>query len=172
MSPCSVAGCFPLFETQKLAFVSCLPYGDLNLLPSTMASPPPPGAGQSYCWETLFVVPWQVTGTFREQPQKGLGEKEAAVWGGVGWGGVVAASSVFSSAGKFWVPLVLFKEKKYIYMKIKISKLIFSCYRKTNIKYYPCLCNHAVSVCASLPAMGWHLLRVGKIQQAAPRPEE
>lgn len=40
------------------------------------------------------------------------------------WGGVAAAALVFSSAGKFWVPLVLFKEKK-IYMKIKISKLIF-----------------------------------------------
>lgn len=80
---------------------------------------------------------------------------------------MAAAALVFSSAGKFWVPLVLFKEKKNIY-EDKNLKVDFSCYRKTNIKYYPCPCNHAVSVCASLQVMGWYLLRMGRSSKQHP----
>lgn len=70
---------------------------------------------------------------------------------------------VFSSEGSSGVPLVLFKEKKNIYIKIKNLKADFSCSRKTNIKHYPCPGIHVVSVCASLQVLGWHL-----IQQAIP----
>lgn len=64
----------------------------------------PQGAGHSYCWEPHFVVPWQVTGTFREQPQEGLGENESAVQGGVGvgWRQLHWSSVLQGSSGYLW----------------------------------------------------------------------
>lgn len=126
LSPCSVAGCFLLFETQKLAFVSCLLYGDLNLLPSTMASPPPPGAGQPYCWEPRFLwCPSRSQTLLENNLKKSWEGKEEAVhggnWGGVEWQRLHWSSVLQGSSGYLWFCL----RRKKIYMKIKISKLIF-----------------------------------------------
>lgn len=93
----------------------------------------------------------------RKQCMVGIG-------GGVEWQQLHWSSVLQGSSGYLWFCL---RRKKYIY-EDKNLKADFSCYRKTNIKYYPCPCNHAVSVCASLQVMGWYLLRMGKIQQAAP----
>jgi hypothetical protein len=59
-------------------------------------------------------VPWQVTGTFREQPQEGLEEKEAAVrgGGGVGWWQLRWSSVLQGSSGYLWFCL---RRKKNIY---------------------------------------------------------
>lgn len=89
LSPCFVAGCFPLFETQKLAFVLCFPYGDLNLLPSTMASPPPRVLGSPTAGSPFWLCPGRRSQALENNLKKAWeGKRQQCMVGvGVGWSG-------------------------------------------------------------------------------------